>query len=243
LIALYRMSAYELSDQAAAGRSIIYLATFPSAFFFLSGYTEALYLLAAILALYTVAKERWWQAGLWGALASLARLPGALIVVPLVYAAWTDWPRTRSWRAWPAVVLTLIGAAVLPLYTWLGLHLPPWTPLVVQSARFNGGLAWPGANMLEAVRRIWVGQFFVADVLDLVFLTIFLVCAVPVWKKLSRPCGVYYAAILLTYLTRMGGAGPLLGTARYVLALFPAFILWGKRGERPWVNRLILYPS
>jgi hypothetical protein len=243
LIAMYRLTLQEMADSAAARRSVIYLASFPAAFFLLAAYTESLYLLAAILALYAVGNKRWWTAGVWGAVASLTRLPGALIVVPLAYAAWEAWRREHAWPVWSAVVLTLIGAAVFPLYVWLGLHLPPWTPLLVQSARFGGGLTWPGANMLEAARRILAGQFYVADVLDLVFLLIFLMCAVPVCRKLSRVCAIYYAVLLLSYLTRIGGQEPLLSTARYVLALFPALMLWGKWGERPWVNRFILYPA
>jgi len=243
LIALYQLTLQEIGDSAAAGRAVVYLASFPTAFFLIAAYTESLYLLAAIWALWAIRKRRWWQAGAAGAIASLTRLPGALILFPLAYAAWQAWRRERIWRAWSAVVLPLVGALVFPLYIWLDLRLPPWTPLWVQSARFGGGLTWPGANMLETVRHILAGSSYVIDLFDLGFLLIFLACAIPVWRKLSRTCAVYYFIVLLTYLMRMGGSQPLLSTARYVLALFPAFILWGTWGERPWVNRLILYPA
>jgi len=243
LIGLYRLALHELGDEAIARRSIIYLASFPAAFFMLAAYTESLYVLAAVLALYAVGKRRWWWAGVWGSAAALTRLPGAVIMIPLAYAAWNAWRRERSWQAWAAVALPLAGAAVLPLYAWWELHLPPWTPLAVQSTRFGGGLAWPGANVIEAVRRILFGQAYLADGLDLGFLLVFLVCAWPVWRRLSRVCGIYYLTLLAMYLLRMGGIQPLLSTARYVLALFPAFIVWGEWGQRPWVNRLILYPS
>jgi hypothetical protein len=36
----------------------------------------------------------------------------------------------------------------------------------------------------------------------------------------------------------------LLSVSRYILALFPAFIVLGRIGSsKPWLHRLILYPS
>jgi hypothetical protein len=33
----------------------------------------------------------------------------------------------------------------------------------------------------------------------------------------------------------------LIGTSRYVLALFPAFFVLAQFGEKPWIHRAILY--
>jgi hypothetical protein len=243
LIAFYHFAYDATLDHAAARRAVIYLASFPAAFFLFAAYTESLYLLAAVLCLYAVSKARWGWAGVWGATAALARLPGAILILPLAYAAWNAWRKDRRWQPWTAVALTLAGAAIFPLYAWLGMGLPPWAPLTAQAVRTGGGVAFPGLNVLVDVARIASGQGHVADVLDVIFILVFTACAVPVWRRLDRVSGLYYAALLLMYLARLGAVAPMLGMARYVLALFPALVLWGEWGRRGWVNRLILYPS
>ncbi len=53
--------------------------------------------------------------------------------------------------------------------------------------------------------------------------------------------GVYYTAFLLLLLARRASVYPLIGTSRYVLALFPAFFVLAQFGEQPWIHRAILY--
>jgi NADH:ubiquinone oxidoreductase subunit 4 (subunit M) len=64
-----------------------------------------------------------------------------------------------------------------------------------------------------------------------------------VWRKYSKVTAIYYVSMLSLYLVRFAGSQPLLGTARYVLMLFPAFFVLAEWGRRPWANRLILYSS
>ena len=40
---------------------------------------------------------------------------------------------------------------------------------------------------------------------------------------------------------RMNTLQSLVSMSRYVLVLFPIFCLMGKWGQKPWVNRLIIY--
>jgi NADH:ubiquinone oxidoreductase subunit 4 (subunit M) len=82
-----------------------------------------------------------------------------------------------------------------------------------------------------------------ADAFDLVFLILFIACGYFVWRKYSKVTAIYYVSMLSLYLVRFAGSQPLLGTARYVLMLFPAFFVLAEWGRRPWANRLILYSS
>jgi Gpi18-like mannosyltransferase len=243
LVALYRLAVYETADEQSATWTLIFLASFPAAFFLLAAYTEAVFLLGAIFTLLSVRQKRWWQAGLWGALAAATRLPGALIVVPVAYAAWEAWRKDRDRRGWLAVILILIGAVIFPMYVWLGLNLPPWTPLLVQNSRYAGGLTWPGLNLIAALQHVFRGQYVLADLLDLFFTFVFLICAVPVWRKLPRVYGVYYVTLMLLYLIRAGGEAPLLSMTRYVLVLFPAFLVWGIWNRHNVFRRMVLYAS
>jgi hypothetical protein len=241
LFAFLRLAQEETGDRQAARRATLYLAFFPTAFFFLADYTESLFLLAVLLTVWAARRSRWIWAGVWGGVACLTRLPALLIVIPLAYAAWDSWRRERRARAWMAPSIALTLAMLFPLYVWLGLGQAPWAPFMVQAARFGGGFVLPGANLLASMRLILSGGAFITDILDFVFLLAFVVLAVPVWRRLPRLYSVYYLSFLLLYLTRQGGSEPLVGMVRYVLALFPAFFVLGQAGKRAWVNRLLLY--
>jgi hypothetical protein len=45
------------------------------------------------------------------------------------------------------------------------------------------------------------------------------------------------------YLTRVAEIYPLLSMGRYVLALFPAFLILARYGESPIIQRIIVYTS
>ena len=49
--------------------------------------------------------------------------------------------------------------------------------------------------------------------------------------------------MLLAILSKVGPISPLLSTSRYVLPIFPAFMLLGRWASTPWRRRLIVYPS
>ncbi len=72
-----------------AGRTILYLAAFPTAFFLAAIYTEGLFL-AFSLGAFLVARHyrRWWLVGLLVAGASLTRSIGILLLLPLGWEWW-----------------------------------------------------------------------------------------------------------------------------------------------------------
>jgi hypothetical protein len=243
LVVFHRLSLDEMQKPEDAHRAVLYLAAFPSAFFFFGAYTESLFLLASLLTMAYARKDKYWQAGIWGCLAALTRLPGVLILLPLIYTALVRWVRERIWKPWIAVILTLVGSAVFPLYVWSVLHLPPWTPFKAQEGRSYGGLAFPGANILEAIQQIFKGNASLIGFVDLGFLLFFIVCLSQVWLRLPRIYGVFYLSFLGLYLIRTSLIDPLLSINRYVLVFFPAFMVMGTWGQKPIVHRTILYLS
>lgn len=243
LVALFRYTLEEVQDVKVARRTVFYMVSAPAAFFFLAAYTESMFLFCAILSLLALKREQWLYAGIFGGLASLTRLPGVLLVLPMVYAAWVRNKEGASKFPWISPILTLIGAAIFPLYLYLRFNLPLWTPISVQAARTQGKISFPGANILEAIRRILSGTNYMSDIWDVLLICIFLVLAFAVWQKLSRISSLYYLPLLVLYLVREGGTQPLLGMARYVLVLFPGFIILGIWGSNRWIQRFILYPS
>ncbi len=86
LLVLYRLTARTFSD-GVARRTIVYVAIFPTAFFFLAPYAESLFLLLSVAAFWFARDDRWWLAALAGAAAALTRSVGVLIAPALLVMA------------------------------------------------------------------------------------------------------------------------------------------------------------
>ncbi|MBN2548324.1 MAG: hypothetical protein JXB15_04135 [Anaerolineales bacterium] len=241
LIVLYHIVVEETGSHPLATRSLIYLVSFPTAFFFMAGYTESLYLLTAELSLLLFLRRKWAISGLCGAAAALTRLTGILLIAPLGYAAWQEARRSKLWQPWIAPILTLVGGGIFSLYIGLALDKSIWAPWIIQTIRFRGGVCLPGWNLIMAFQNIFAGSYQLADLFDVSFLLLFIASTPWIIRRLPPVYGVYQIAYLLLYLSRISNIQPLLSTARYVLVLFPAFITFSHWGQTPRINRLFLY--
>ncbi len=91
-------------DAETADRAILYVSAFPTAYFFLLAYTEALFFMFVVGAFYYLDEEKWLPAAIFSGLASATRLTGGLCAV-----AWlVHWIRKNGWKpslkAWPILV-------------------------------------------------------------------------------------------------------------------------------------------
>jgi len=240
LFALYRLACLEFSDETLARRAVLYLAVFPTALFLFAVYTESLFLLGVMMAFVSVRLKKWALTGVWGAVVALTRTPGILILVPLVWASWSAW-HSGDHKGWRAPIIALAGAALFPAFVFFGLHL---SPTAITAAVGRGGtFAFPGWNMVVAASRILHGQLVEENLIELAFTLFFIFLTVFIWKKLPRLYGVYAVTLMLLFLTRLGSPQPLVSMARYVIEIFPAFLVLAAWGRRPGINRLILYLS
>jgi Mannosyltransferase (PIG-V) len=241
LIAIYLTARLEFTSESDAFRTTLFLASFPTAFFLAAAYSESLFLLGAIMCLYSARKRQWLASGLWGAMAALTRTPGPFLVFPLAYTAWQAW-RGGEWRSWLAPFLTGLGALAFPLYVWIGLDKSPTAILDALNTR-GGHLTIPGWNLVEAAIRVLHGQLLEENLIELLFTLLFIVLTIFIWKKLPRIYGIYAATNMLLFLARIGSPQPLVSMTRYVLEIFPAFLVLALWARKTWVNRMILYLS
>lgn len=241
LLMIYKLATLEFGEEASAMRAVIYLAVYPAAFFLAAAYNESLFLLAVMLCLYFIRKESWLVAGLFAGLAALTRVPGIFLALPLGYAAWQAWKKgvRTGWLALGVMGLELAGYY---LYQWIGLGQLPTATLAAQHQR-GGYLALPGLNILEAARRISIGQMVSENSFELLFTLAFIFFTILVWKKLPRVYGLYAASLMLFFLTRMGSPEPLISMVRYTFEIFPVFFLFARWGGRPALHRVIIYLS
>lgn len=103
----------DLYDGQVAWRTVALLLLFPDAFFLLGVYSESTFLLFSAGTLLALGRGRWLLAGTLATLATLTRLQGLVLVVPILIAAWPHRRETQT------VVTVLIASALPPLGSWL----------------------------------------------------------------------------------------------------------------------------
>jgi hypothetical protein len=238
---------YKLTERlfggASARRSTLYLAIFPTGFFFLAGYTESLFLFLTLAAFLAAHAKRWWLAGALGFLASLARLQGIVLAIPLLHM----YLRDRNWHP-SRIGLDILGPIIIPLgavlfvaYQYLVVGAAPL--IDTYQAQLYARFVWPWDNVIAAVKLILFTEGSFVDVLNLCMAGIFLAMTVLSFRGLPREYGIYMVVTICALMLRRTTLQPLVSMSRYVLVLFPAFMLWGRWGRNPRVQRLIIYPS
>ncbi|MEX2274920.1 MAG: hypothetical protein WEA10_05075 [Actinomycetota bacterium] len=219
---------------------MVLLAVFPTAFFLVAPYSEAPFLLFALLAFWGARRERWWVAGLAGAAAALTRNVGLLLVPALVIEAVHRW-RTDGGRLAPRLAGAVAPAAgTLAYFAYWASRTGDWLePLTVQTT-WQRTAVIPITALAEGTREAfsWFGTFpggyHLVD-----WLLVAPVVAAAVWAVfVLRPSYVVYMWLgLLVPLTYTFEPRPLMSIPRFVLVLFPFFWVEAEAIERSWIPR------
>ncbi len=242
LFCMYRLTERQFGGTGAR-RSTLYLAIFPTAFFFLAAYTESLFLLLTLAAFLSAHEKRWWLAGSLGFLASLTRLQGVVLVVPLLYMYLRD-RRFHPSRLRPDMlgpVIVPLGAVLFMAYQYLVVGSAPL--MSTYQTQLYAQFVWPWGNIIASVQQIVSPEGTFVDVLNLLATGAFIAMTILSFRKLPMEYAIYMAITLLALMLRRTTLQPLVSMSRYVLVLFPAFMLWGHWGSNPRIQRLIVYPS
>src|SRR5436309_5830614 len=248
LIVLYRLVEEDF-DSERAYRTALYLSVFPTAFFFAAAYTESLFLLLALLSFYYMRQGNWWLAGVFGLFATLTRSTELLLLLPFCY----EYLRQHQFKLktihFDVFGGTLIGAALglFMLYCYHRFH--SFFPFVraehfmwsrdPQSRWFLiknviAGIAQSnGLLSFHALRNIIdAGQI-------LLILALIILAVVGPWR-FPRRLWVYaiYAIVFFVALqinpvkvNPIRGPFPLQAFPRYMLEVFPAFIVLAGLGK------------
>jgi hypothetical protein len=208
-------------------RMLLLVCVWPTSFVLFAGYAESLTLALVVWAIVFAREARWEAAAACGLLAGSARPSGVLVFIPLAVMAL----RSRQARSL-AVALTPLG--LLSYWAWLR-----WSGRisVVAAYRLYQGMTMvpPWSGLANALRSIVAGH----DALLAIKLGLLIVVAV---ISLRGDAGVqarihvriedkaFALAVILQMLMYTGR--PLLGAVRYVLMIYPAFLVWGAYAER-----------
>jgi len=225
----------DIFGQPAAQRTLIYLLIFPTSFFFFAAYTEAPFFLCATAAFYAAHHHRWGLTGFLGALAALTRMQGILLIIPLGYIWFRDvWQKKRSIQ--PALLLLLIPLAFLSFQIFTG-----GKSATSLELHWHARTAMPWENIWLVIRSFFDGKGNLIAGFNLIVAVGFLLMCIPISKYLPLEYSLYAILVLLIPLFRINENEPLVSYGRYALAAFPVFMVWGRWGKNPWINRLVIY--
>jgi hypothetical protein len=221
---LFFLGILRLAPSALPGagrRALLLVSVWPTSFILFAGYAESITLALVVWAVIWARESRWWPATLCGLLAGLSRPSGVLVAIPLFLLGL----RNRRAASWP-VLLTPLG--LLGYWGWLR-----WSGhmSVVEAYRLHQGMTlvapWTGAG--EALRLIVTrGDALLA--LKLVFVVLFAVVSLS--REVRLEDKLFALAVILQMLMYTGR--PLLGAMRYLLLVYPAFMVLGGRAGRSW---------
>ena len=215
---LYRLVAAEMGPTIARS-SVWFLLIFPTAYFLHIGYTEGLFLALALASLLAARTDRWWLAGILGALAALTRVNGLLLVPALVMEAVLQWwPDRPVWRwRWLAIGIVPFG-----FLGYLAVNQVVFgNPLAFLSLQAEGwdrslSAPWTGiGSLLDTATRAptaWIAE--------LAFLALGLVGVAVSAVRFRATWTVWMAANMLLFTS----TSVVLSVPRFSLLLFPLFV-------------------
>lgn len=254
LIVLYQLAQLEINDRDAARRTIYYLAFFPTAFFFHAVYTESLFLLLALSTTYFARKQQWAIAAACGLLAAATRNMG-IVLWGLVMWEWlrhngwriTQIHRMQIWRnLWLAIkghwseliLIAAIPVGLLLYIFFLKVNFERPFAFVEAQAAWGRQNIGPLAVLYKEIIYLPNFKMNMGGVLHIfnLLVTLSVLATVPfIWRKLGEGYALY---VLIFVLVPISSA--LMSVIRYVLTLFPVFILLGWWGRCAWVDRFLL---
>jgi hypothetical protein len=251
LAGVHRLAETTGADDGTARRVLVAAAVFPSAFFLLAPYSEAVFVAASVWALVAARQRRWALAAVAAAVAGVSRNVGVLLVFPLALEAIGAWRRTGGgWSAggWSALRGPLVATAAAPaagaVYLAFGLLRwgTPLAPLQVQSG-WQRQLSAPWSSLADAVRFATdTPGAYATGYHSLDLLVALPVLAAVGWLLVRGPASlaVYSLAHVAVWLLYPFPSRPLMSTPRFALAVVPiflAFAAWtrSRTAETVWV--------
>ncbi len=240
LVYLYKLSQLEFDSQVAS-RAVVYLSVFPTAFFFLGVYTESLFLFFAVAAFYYARKGNWLAASIMGLLAALTKQLGLLLLLPLLYEYLAEREfAIRSVRR-DVLLLSLIPVGILAFLLFRQFYIGDAFLVETYRLRWAVNASWPWSNIADSLAAIFnTGRFpalnpedtllrrIFYNSFDLACVGLFLFLAIVSFRRLRLSYGLYMVSVLFVVLMQnFRPPYPIVALPRYVLVLFPGFMVLG----------------
>lgn len=233
-------------DRDTADRAMLYLSVFPTAFFLFAPFTESVFLALALAALYCMRTKRYGYAVVAALLVGLTRPQGVLLGLPLAWETllvlrdrrFAQGHRLATITAGAATVAPAIGFGSFAVYAKLATGVSPFDA-ERQHWGYGNGPPW---EVLSHAWR-WMLDPANAGFADIQAMTGFHLVLIATFVALFvvglRMVPVTYSLYVLPQLlvVMLGGpATPLQSASRFMLGMFPIFVVLGRLGHRRWLH-------
>ena len=240
LMLLYRLVAHmETPDTAASGwrthnvayLAVLYLCVAPASFVFSSFLTESLFLLLTVGAFYAAERGGWLAAGVLAGLAALTRSLGVLLALPLAVLWWGQYRRGAA-RPFQTLPLLLAPLGVLLFMVILQRGVGDPLAFIHHGEAWGMARAWPWVALLsDSASR------YLLDSVDRGLTLLFIALALGAFR-LGPAYGLWALIGTVGALALKGNA---VSMGRYMMVVFPAFIVLARFGRRwPYVHDAII---
>lgn len=253
LVLLHRLTTIELGERFAAP-TLLLLSFFPTAFFFGIPYSESMFLLLAVAAFLAARTGHWAIAGGVLALASATRVPGLLLIVPVMmlylYGPRSDrereffdgrWPRYRMRPDFLWLLLAPLGLFAFSFY--LHLVLNDWLAWSHAQELFGrqtvdplkgmwAGMREAGKGFGHIVKGEYLGTSDSRYIMEFAFVAFAVVGGIAMLRKLPAAYGTWVLLSLVPIFVSQKPDDPLWSSSRFVIVLFPLFIWLATVTER-----------
>jgi Gpi18-like mannosyltransferase len=199
---------FNVTNNLEAIRGVVFFLIFPSAVFLLAAYTESLFALFALAAIYFALRKRYLLAASGGLLATATHITGVFVVVLVAMMLWEEKQRLRK-----IAISVLVGSLGLVSY------------MVYLFARFRNPFEFITAQQAHG----WLEQSKHSPDLGIgwlnVIFIVLIVLSVIYWWNRRRSLSIY--SLLFLAIPVIGGQFG--GFNRYLLMAFPVqLMLYGK---------------
>jgi hypothetical protein len=246
LLVMYQLARVIRDEPGFAWRSVLALAAFPTAFFFLAMYAESLTLAFGLLAVYLALRGRWVWSGLALGVAAAARPVGWLIGLVLL----VEFVRRRqfTWRSLAAFATAglLAGSGIVAYVVYLYQLTGAWTAITAAQSLWLRKWTWPWVTLGKSLGIALTGNgvegdwfLYVINWSDLLFTLLAIGLMILGIRRLPASLTIYLATTLVFVLCQQGlEVVPLWGLTRWVASMTPIYFVLADRlrgGLRSWL--------
>ena len=248
-----RLSRSLLKDEDKAVTAVTLLAVYPFAVFFSAAYTEGLFLLTLIGAVYHFHENQLLRAAFWGFLCGPTRPNGSLLSIVLALMAVAPlWDAARRRivippEGWRPIVMRMLAAAS-PGFGMLAfsafIYRLTGNPFMWTFQNVAWGRVYRSLDSIVSDRVDFIANngwynYASTQTLDMFYLMAVLLALAAVWPVYRR-FGVAFAVLILITILPPMSAGGLLSMGRVTSILFPVFLWMGgalpPRHRHAWIG-------
>lgn len=223
-------------DKYVAKKAILALILFPTSFYFVSLYTESFFMLLVVGSFYAFRTKRQTLGIILAAIASSTRIVGIFLLPALLYEKYISLPKNQNKNFVHYLPFAFIGLGLFSYMAHLYINYGDALYFLHAQPSFGAGRSDKLILLYQVIYR-YIKMLFTVYPLSLVFLTVVQEFVSSIFFLFLLLKGVlkgrfsYYIFSFLAFITPTL-TGTFSSMPRYVLVLFPAFILIGQTKNR-----------